>query len=288
MRLPDEPLEQLNEEAQAWELLAPWDVHPGNATLERNVVYTFQARCAERWRSGRVLLAGDAAHQMPPFAGQGMGAGVRDAANLAWKLDLVLAGHTGDDLLDTYEAERRPSASQAIDFSMELGKVICVPDPAEAARRDEAMAAMVTDEVSEAPELPGIDSGFLHPDAAHAGKLFGQCTVDGRRFDDVYGAGWRLVMTHADATVIDPSSVAWFESIGGRIVSLDATATDSDVAADEWLDALEASFLLQRPDFHLYGTAIDAAGADGLLVHLRQHLDHPLGATNPRSKGTPS
>ena len=108
-----------------WDLLEPWDVRPDNATLERQALYTFAARFAERWRQGRVLLAGDAAHQMPPFAGQGMCAGIRDAANLAWKLDLVIAGAAADALLDTYDEERLPSARQAIDLSIELGKVIC-------------------------------------------------------------------------------------------------------------------------------------------------------------------
>ena len=92
MCLPGERLEDLDDATRAWDLLADWDVHPGNAQLERQSVYTFQARYAARWRDGRVFVAGDAAHQMPPFAGQGMCAGIRDAANLAWKLDLVLAG----------------------------------------------------------------------------------------------------------------------------------------------------------------------------------------------------
>ncbi len=101
MRLPHEPLDELNEETRAWELLAPWDVRPDNAQLERHAVYTFNARYAEKWRSERVFLAGDAAHLMPPFAGQGMCSGLRDAANLAWKLDLVLGGIAADELLDT-------------------------------------------------------------------------------------------------------------------------------------------------------------------------------------------
>ncbi|HSL58679.1 MAG TPA: bifunctional 3-(3-hydroxy-phenyl)propionate/3-hydroxycinnamic acid hydroxylase, partial [Acidimicrobiales bacterium] len=79
MRLPHEARDALDDPDRAWELLEPWDVHPGNATLERHAVYTFNARYAERWRTGRVLLAGDAAHLMPPFAGQGMCAGLRDA-----------------------------------------------------------------------------------------------------------------------------------------------------------------------------------------------------------------
>ncbi|MDQ6697742.1 MAG: bifunctional 3-(3-hydroxy-phenyl)propionate/3-hydroxycinnamic acid hydroxylase, partial [Actinomycetota bacterium] len=90
MRLPDESIDELDDASRAWELLEPWDVTPDNATLERHAVYRFQARWADRWRQGNVLLAGDAAHQMPPFAGQGMCSGLRDAANLAWKLDLVL------------------------------------------------------------------------------------------------------------------------------------------------------------------------------------------------------
>jgi hypothetical protein len=288
MRLPDETLDELDDEARAWQLLAPWDVHPGNARLERHAVYTFQARYAERWREGRVLLAGDAAHQMPPFAGQGMCAGLRDAANLAWKLGHVLDGHAGDGLLDTYQAERLPSAAQAIELSMELGKVICVPDPAEAARRDEAMAAAVTDELTRAPGQPGIHGGVTHPDSPAAGRLFGQFTAAERRFDDVYGTGWRLVSVDVHGHgggpgAIDPEIAAWFTSIGGRTIAL-GDADAAEAATNDWWPSFDATWVLERPDFHVYGTAADAAGATDLLTHLRGRLAAPA----PTLEGTSS
>lgn len=269
MRLPHESIEELADEQRAWELLASWDIHPANATLERHAVYTFNARYTEQWRAGRVLVAGDAAHLMPPFAGQGLCAGLRDAANLAWKLDLVLDGRAADALLDTYQDERLPSARSAIDFSMELGKVICVPDPAEAAARDELMAAGVTDDVAEAPALPDITSGVIHPVAPHAGALFIQGHDGDRLVDDVHGAGWRLVTMRDDP--LDPELLAWFGSIGGRVLEL----TGSDGVYGEWFRSHDTAYALQRPDFHLYGTATTPAGAASLLGDLRHHVNSP-------------
>lgn len=269
MRLPHEALDELHDEARAWELLEPWDVHPANARLERHAVYTFNARCADQWRDGRVFLAGDAAHLMPPFAGQGMCSGLRDAANLAWKLDLVLDGRADDALLDTYQSERLPSATAAIGFSIELGKVICVPDPAEAAARDEAMAAGV-DGTGPPPGLPDIDHGFIHPTAPHAGIQLVQGRVGGRPFDEVHGNGWRLVARGADADTerIDASEQAWFETIGGKVVVLDGP----DPWFDEWFDERDTTYALQRPDFYLYGTAPTTEAASSLLADLRRHL----------------
>ena len=96
---------------------------PADATLEiaRKVVYAFHARVAERWKSGRVLLAGDAAHLTPPFAGQGMNSGVRDAANLAWKLAAVEHGTLSASLLETYELERKPHAWSLIQMAVKIG-----------------------------------------------------------------------------------------------------------------------------------------------------------------------
>ncbi len=279
MRLPDETIADLDSEATAWTLLAPWDVTPDNARLERHAVYTFNARYAECWRTGRVLLAGDAAHQMPPFAGQGMCSGLRDAANLAWKLDLVLTGRAADSLLDTYPVERIPDAKGAIEFSMALGRVICVPDFAEAAVRDAAMSSAVGNELAPAPDLAPILVGLMHHSTPHAGGCSPQPMVghNGIRvlFDDAVGAGWRL--TTCDVTQLDGELVAWFESIGGRTISLSGldAITDVDGAYAEWFSTHNTSWTLQRPDFRLYGTADNAADAEGLLRHLRDQLPSP-------------
>lgn len=268
MRLPHESIDDLNDESRAWELLAPWKVDPTNARLERHAVYTFNARYATSWRCRRALLAGDAAHLMPPFAGQGMCSGLRDAINLAWKLDLVLQGQASDRLLDSYQSERLPSARAAIDFSMELGRVICVPDPAEAALRDKAMSASVGEAPAPAPGLPDITSGFIHPAAPHAGRQFVQGKEGGNPFDQVHGNGWRLVVLGDDVGSIGRGERAWFESIGGRVVALH----DPDPTFVHWFAAHETTCVLQRPDFYIYGTTSAAARATSLLSDLQLHL----------------
>ena len=215
---------------------------------------------------------------MPPFAGQGLCAGLRDAMNLAWKLDLVLDGHAPPKLLATYDQERRPSASAAIDFSIELGKVICVPDPEEAVTRDKAMAAVYDGGVSEAPGLPGIPSGILAAGAPLAGELFPQGDLDGEWFDDVHGAGWRLVTVDPHAAGLDPAVVGWLGTIGGTVVDVANVATD----LAPWFDAHEVRWALQRPDFHLFGAAADRPGAAALLADLRRQLAPPLPPDPPR------
>jgi flavoprotein hydroxylase len=266
MRLPWETPDTFATEAHAWQLLEPWDVTRDNARLERYADYRFYARYAERWHDRRVFLAGDAAHQTPPFAGQGLCAGARDAINLTWKLDLVLGGHASEVLLETYDIERIEPARQVIEFAMELGKVICVPDPSEAAARDTAMSAMVTDEITAIGPLPGLTGGCIAADSPEAGRRSVQGSVDGRPFDDVHGAGWRLV-TIGDE-VIAGDLTAWLESVGGRVVRL----AEPDSIQQEWFSTHGVTWALQRPDFYLYGTATDAGGAEQLLTRLRTHL----------------
>jgi 3-(3-hydroxy-phenyl)propionate hydroxylase len=123
-----ETTEQAEDEGFARRLLG--DVGPdANAPIRRQQVYTFHARTAERWREGRIFLAGDAAHLTPPFAGQGMNSGLRDAHNLAWKLDEALRLEDPEALLASYEIERKPHAWEMINLALKMGKVM-IPETA--------------------------------------------------------------------------------------------------------------------------------------------------------------
>ena len=141
-----------------WRLLEPWGVRPNDAELLRAVVYRFHALEAVRWRDGRVFLAGDAAHQMPPFMGQGMCSGIRDAANLAWKLADVVRGSAGDELLDTYETERLPHVQAVTALSIEAGQLLgrLAADPT-------ALPTAERPDPQRWSRLPGLDLGGDFP-----------------------------------------------------------------------------------------------------------------------------
>jgi len=289
MRLPGESIEELNREETAWRLLGPWGVTPSSAILERHALYRFQARWVDTWRNGRLLLAGDSAHQMPPFAGQGLCSGLRDAANLAWKLDLVLAGRAGEAILDTYPSERIPQVRAVIEFSMALGKVICVADPQEAAARD---ARMIADAKSAglSPPLPPptLGPGFFAPGDRLAGHLFLQDRVRwGARtelFDDAVGRGWTLLSPHCDpVTRLDPELAGFFASLGGTSawVGTGGPVVDLNGSYARWFSASGAAVVLQRPDFYVFGTGLVEEDARRLVRTLREQLALPERTRGP-------
>jgi flavoprotein hydroxylase len=283
MRLPDETQGELDREDTAWRLLAPWDLHPDNSKLERHAVYTFRACWADRWRNGRWLLAGDAAHLMPPFAGQGMCSGMRDAANLAWKLDLVLGGRAGEGLLDSYESERSPHVRSTIDLSVALGRVICVADPAEAAARDRRMAAEAAERSAPVPaQLPPLGPGCFDATSSCRHELFVQDRV--RRggatglFDDVVGPGFALVSAQGDpSAALDRDLAAFFASLGGVTAQVGAGGPVADLNGGyaRWFAEHGAAVALQRPDFYVFGAAAGLEGARALVASLRQRLQAP-------------
>lgn len=287
MRMPGESLEHLENIETAWALLEPW-VKPEQAKIIRHKVYNFRSLIADKWRDGRILIAGDAAHVMPPFMGQGMCAGLRDDWNLAWKLDLVLKGLADDSLLDTYQVERRPHARDVIDLSMYLGKVICISDPKVAAERDQAF---FEGKATPPPPFPSLAHGIIHRDSssevvAPAGALCPHGTVSykGRRgrFDDLVGLGFVLVLRNADARrALTKENVAVLRQLGGHIIHLAETADSDESVIDldnkfiPFMDELGLVAMLVRPDFFMYGGAkqfdhIQTLVAD-LATDLRRH-----------------
>ena len=225
MRLPNETREELSEEATAWRLLEQWDITPENDTLERHTVYTFQARWCDQWRRGRLLLAGDSAHQMPPFAGQGMCAGLRDAANLEWKLHLVLKGRAGDEVLDSYGPERSVHVRDFIEMSMSLGEVVCVTDPAAAQERDRLMRADVEAGIVPPPRPhPRLGPG-IYRDQEAAGELSIQGPVSSEAgtglLDDVTGGGGVLLLGGpGDGAALDDGRRDAFAAVGIRVLEI--------------------------------------------------------------------
>ena len=296
MRLPHETRESLEHEHVAWELLAPW-VTPDQATIVRHKVYTFRSLLANTWRKGRLLIAGDAAHVMPPFMGQGMCAGLRDDWNLAWKLNLVLDGKADDRLLDTYQPERRPHVSDVIDLSMYLGRIICIPDAAKAAERD---AAFFGGTAPPPPAFPSLTDGILRRGAdgavqAPAGLLspHGTVRVGQRqgRFDELVGLGFVLVSRSASVEVaLGEPQRALLDALGVRRVTVaaagtpaaDGTLVDLDAKFIPYMERLGITSMLVRPDFYLYGAVTHAADIDQLVddfaADLQRHGVHLQGA----------
>lgn len=216
----EEPsLELLRDVLSPHRALEPEDV-------ERAVVYRFHGLVADRWRKGRMFVMGDAAHMMPPFAGQGLNSGIRDAANLCWKLSSVLHGTAPETILDSYEAERLPHALQSVRLSEKLGRVVMTVSERLATFRDDAVRrALDTTEGRELLENmrfrppARFTSGLVTGDGEGIGCQVGQprvfATPGGRisMLDDVVGDGWALfdveVSTPLSATL--PSSVARFD-----------------------------------------------------------------------------
>jgi FAD binding domain len=269
MLLPGECAEDFADEERVWELLAPWFA-PTDGVLVRRAVYEFRGRLARTMRAGRVLLAGDAAHTMPPFMGQGLCSGVRDAANLAWRLDLILRGVCDDRLLDTYTTERRAHNEWIVNLSTEMGRVSCTLDPHAAAERDAALRAA---DAPPPPGLPPLQAGMVAPDRPLAGvrAVQGLVRLDGRegRFDDVVGKGFVLLARRAPELPLPVADA--LDAVGATIVTLDELE-DLDDRLTAWLDEHRVAAVLIRPDAYVFGAVQALEDLPALVDDLRSHL----------------
>ena len=253
--LPDETSGAIAEPASVLKLLERW-VAPDDVELERIAVYTFHAVIAERWRSGRLLLAGDAAHQTPPFLGQGLCAGLRDAGNLAWKLGAVLDGRADETLLETYQSERAPHVREYIELAVRLGGLI----------NTKAMAAVVSDSVLKGDEVatmssikPRLGPGLGDPACVPRGRVAPQPVLaDGTKLDDRIGYRFAAIMREDFARSL-PAEVK--EVLAARDVAIVA-----EPAYAAWLSGIGAAAAVVRPDRYVLGIADDAAGLSGLVA----------------------
>jgi 3-(3-hydroxy-phenyl)propionate hydroxylase len=281
--LEQDDRDQLRRPETAWRMLREtFGIGPEDVEIYRQVIYEFDSKYTLRWRYGRILLAGDAAHLMPPFLGQGACSGLRDAVNLAWKLDLILRGVCDEDLLDEYQRERGAHVRAYIEGSVQLGLVACERDPARAAQRD---AAFWSPTPPPLPAPPLIDQGVLHysdgAPARPAGELAvqGVVTFDGRtgRFDDVFGWGFSLIGWDADPlAALSKDQRAFLDAIGCRTVAMgqgpQAVVRDEQGVYRDYLEAHGLAAVIFRPDFYAFGGVASAADIGRLVDELRERL----------------
>ena len=293
MMLPGETREALEKPERIAELISPY-IDPKRVRIERARVYAFHSLSAERWREGNVFLLGDAAHTMPPFMGQGLVSGLRDAANLAWKLKRVLQGQAPDALLDTYEQERRPHVEGVQHLSVRVGHLFITRSPVLAGVRDALMRT-----VQWIPRVRRFIQGFrFKPSPLHAGGFYlggkgaGASAAQGTYFiqprvrlesgkevllDDTLGNDF-TVMCRADAPAVALTAARELaQSLGGKLLTfipaVQEQQAESSAVVDvtgkltEWFSRHTADVVVLRPDRFVFG-AVKA----GRLPELREAL----------------
>jgi 2-polyprenyl-6-methoxyphenol hydroxylase-like FAD-dependent oxidoreductase len=282
MRLPGETLDDLNQSDTAWRLLEPFGVRPDNATLERHAVYTFGGRWAKCWYHGHTIVAGDAAHLMPPFLGEGFNSGVRDALAISWQLDLVLRGVAPESLLSAYSSERSGHVSQIVHQAVELGRMICVIDPDEARERDDRLRAANADRsfaTMAAASAWRLGPGNWLADDAHAGYpgIQGRVRTDAGigLFDDLAGhRGFVLLGVGGDpGAYLAPDLRARWDEIGiVAHVGADAPIADVDGTYARWFAERGIQIAIFRPDHYVFGTSADLAESGMLAESLLDRI----------------
>jgi 3-(3-hydroxy-phenyl)propionate hydroxylase len=267
MLLPGETADAMLDDATIAALIAPWDCGP--VEIERKAVYRFHGLVANRWRAGRVFLAGDSAHQTPPFAGQGMCSGLRDAVNLAWKLEAVLSGRASEALLDSYQPEREPHVRTLIELAIGMGRLVCTLDRDAAAARDAGMLAQQASGGAglAPPRAAPFAAGCILAGSPGAGALFPQPS-SGRgprrlRLDDALGdTGWLISRTPVSDA---PEGIKCADMASDELAPFRAKL-------ETWLDKHCAEAVLVRPDRYVFG----AGAPDPLLAAWSSALGSPV------------
>ncbi|MGI9424145.1 MAG: bifunctional 3-(3-hydroxy-phenyl)propionate/3-hydroxycinnamic acid hydroxylase [Hyphomicrobiaceae bacterium] len=254
--LPDEPSEEMTAPERVWSLLSGWVV-PDEAVLERAAVYTFHSLVAKTWSRDRVYLAGDAAHQTPPFMGQGMCIGIRDVVNLAWKLARVVEGRAPGDFLQSYESERRSHAQAYVELAVRLGAMINHSNPQTALdaayRQSDGTYRMES-------IRPKLGPGLSVASPRHAGEIFPQPRLsNGAMLDD--RIGYRTALMFDAACGAQLSRELQCRLRGDDVALLSST---DDAAIRDCLKTYQADAIVIRPDRYVLGTATGPAEVETL------------------------
>ncbi|RHW38447.1 bifunctional 3-(3-hydroxy-phenyl)propionate/3-hydroxycinnamic acid hydroxylase [Lysinibacillus yapensis] len=273
MILPQESKEEVNNESFVWKLLEEWNMTKETAILERYAVYSFRALWADEWVDGRFMIAGDAAHLMPPFLGQGMCAGIRDADNLAWKLDYVLKGQSTLNLLQTYTEERKEHVSTYIRIAIILGEMICITDRQKAKVRD---ANFKSGNVPPMPKFPILTNGILRklPENVLNGKRMIQSivSVKGKEklFDEAYGRGWFIYS--AEPISLTPVTQKVVNLLNIKMMTVSKEWDIHGKYAD-FMSVHNAAIVIVRPDHFIFDTAADSNQLEQSLIDLMNQLE---------------
>jgi 3-(3-hydroxy-phenyl)propionate hydroxylase len=261
-------------------------------TIWRSAVYRFHALLGQGWRDRRVLLMGDAVHQTPPFLGQGLCAGIRDASNLAWKLAFVLRGSAGDALLDSYEVERKPHVRSVVASAKEFGKIIGELDRAAALARDARLRAELKSGKAETVRqkfIPDLVGGLIVSDAKLAGGLFVQPQVrmaegEVKRLDDLLRPEFAIVtaMQAAMSGMSEAARSGWRQLGGERVViaaSGESSSRDGVLTVVEtgrlfadWMRDHAVEAVIVRPDRYVFAGVENVAQLNMLVEQLIQNL----------------
>ncbi|WP_262049407.1 bifunctional 3-(3-hydroxy-phenyl)propionate/3-hydroxycinnamic acid hydroxylase [Bradyrhizobium sp. Bra78] len=291
MLLPGEDARQMERPENVWKLLAPW-LTPQDGELWRAASYRFHALVADVWRNGRILIAGDAAHQQPPFIGQGMCQGVRDATNLVWKLDRVLRGVSSDRLLDSYTVERKAHVIELTGKIKAIGQSICERDPVAARRRDARILAEGGGkplQITRQEIIPPLRAGVLaNHEGPARGSLFPQPRIASagtvRLLDEVTGPGLRAFIDgrRSDAADLLALCTARPYLFAAAVAPAGSGAPDvlqeTEGVLASWFDRHDAIATIVRPDHYVFGTARTAAELGDLLREIEARLhDVPAG-----------
>lgn len=235
MLIGDEDLERFENPQAIYDMLTPW-IAPDQYRIMRSDVYRWQAHLSVGWRSGPIMIAGDAAHLMPPDLGQGMCSGLRDAANLAWKLAAVVGRDIDPLILDSYESERSPHVRRMIE---------------ESARQTNVMVAVSEGEEANSSVIergwgvlgPGVG---IPGDGSTASLAAQPKTSEGVLLDEVVGYAFAVVGSTASLSDVDALTAATWDRLGIVVVA------DDGAPVREWLGRIDADAVVVRPDRYIF------------------------------------